>query len=210
MRNWLILLVLALSGCAAPQMSKIMPGSMLDVAPQNEAMLLHPEWGEPEQQTGLVQSVQTNMVEGPYGVRRSGPSDAFTLFLSQMGIEHEVLPGDHLIVKLKRKVEFTPGSDRVSGDSLYLLNQIGAYVSQMPYIDVIIEGHTDSTGSSAVNESLSQRRANMVKSELMKYNVSSASIYTRGYGDYMPKCSNSTKSGRACNRRVELSFVMQN
>lgn len=181
----------------------MMPGSMLDTAPQSDAELLYPEWvSEP------VTQREQSMVEGPYGMRKSDSLDAFSYYLSQLGIEHEILPGDHLVIKLRKKVQFNTGSDMVSRDSQQWLSQLGYYVARMPNIDVVLEGHTDNTGSAVINERLSQKRALKVKDELMKQQVMPGAIFTRGFSDYKPRCTNKTTSGKACNRRVELSFIL--
>ncbi|MDG3085670.1 OmpA family protein [Vibrio hannami] len=205
MKKLIVLLALVLTGCSTSDMSQMMPGSKLDVAPKSSAELLHPDWVEvPTAQRDL------SMVEGPYGERKSDSLDAFSYYLSQLGIEHEILPGEHLVIKLRKKVQFKTGSDKVSMDSQEWLSQLGYYVARMPNIDVVLEGHTDNTGSAAINERLSQKRALKVKDELVKQQVMPGAIFTRGFSDYKPRCSNKTTSGKACNRRVELSFILAN
>lgn len=209
MNKLIVLLALVLAGCSSSPSPNM--GNMLDVAPRGPEELLYPEWGEPEVTTYPVtqRSAQVSrVVEGPYGVKKSDAIDSFSYYLSRLGIDHVILPGNHIVVKLNKKVQFATGSDVVSRDSARWLKQLGGYISNMSEIDIIIEGHADSRGSNKINEKLSEQRAMMVKQELMEQNISPASIFTRGYGDYMPICSNKTKSGMACNRRVELSFVL--
>ena len=73
------------------------------------------------------------------------------------------------------------------------------------YIDVY--GHTDSTGSDAYNQGLSERRALSVADYLSGHGVQSARIATRGYGESQPIASNDTPQGQAANRRVEVKIV---
>jgi outer membrane protein OmpA-like peptidoglycan-associated protein len=54
------------------------------------------------------------------------------------------------------------------------------------------------------------KRASAVKRQLLRNNVAMDSIFTRGYGEYVPACSNKTKAGKACNRRVEVLFIVSN
>ena len=54
------------------------------------------------------------------------------------------------------------------------------------------------------------KRAKAVKKQLVSNNVAMNSIYTRGYGEYVPACSNMTSAGKACNRRVEVLFIVSN
>ena len=69
---------------------------------------------------------------------------------------------------------------------------------------VVIEGHTDSTGKKAYNYTLSERRANTVRSFLTRNGIAARRIQTAGLGPDAPVASNATASGRAQNRRVEV------
>ena len=75
--------------------------------------------------------------------------------------------------------------------------------------NTILEGHTDSTGSKAYNQKLSERRAQSVAKALEENGVSSTRIQTKGYGKERPRSSNETEAGRADNRRVEASFILE-
>jgi outer membrane protein OmpA-like peptidoglycan-associated protein len=72
---------------------------------------------------------------------------------------------------------------------------------------VTIEGHTDSTGSDATNQSLSEQRAMAVQSALMQRGVSGSQITSVGKGESTPVASNDSASGRQQNRRVEMIFT---
>ncbi|MDT4869193.1 Outer membrane porin F [compost metagenome] len=70
-----------------------------------------------------------------------------------------------------------------------------------------ISGHTDSVGSDAYNQKLSERRANAVASYLVDSGISASSIKSvTGYGETQPVADNSTSDGRAQNRRVEIQI----
>ncbi|NVJ08898.1 OmpA family protein [Myxococcus sp. AM001] len=69
---------------------------------------------------------------------------------------------------------------------------------------MVIEGHTDSMGSDAMNEALSYRRAERVREFLISQGVSRDRVEVRGLGEYRPVANNSTPEGRANNRRVEI------
>jgi outer membrane protein OmpA-like peptidoglycan-associated protein len=71
---------------------------------------------------------------------------------------------------------------------------------------VMIEGHTDSTGSDATNQALSQARAEAVQTALLQRGVQASQISAVGKGETSPVASNDTASGRQSNRRVELIF----
>jgi OOP family OmpA-OmpF porin len=72
--------------------------------------------------------------------------------------------------------------------------------------DLIIEiaGHTDSQGGDDYNQGLSERRAQAVLDYFVSHGVNPGNITVRGYGESEPVADNSTREGRAANRRVEL------
>jgi outer membrane protein OmpA-like peptidoglycan-associated protein len=84
------------------------------------------------------------------------------------------------------------------------LNKLADFLKQYPTRQVLIEGHTDSVGSAAYNESLSLRRANSVQTALMGMGVAASRVKTVGYGKEFPIADNSTDTNRALNRRVEV------
>jgi outer membrane protein OmpA-like peptidoglycan-associated protein len=71
---------------------------------------------------------------------------------------------------------------------------------------VVIEGHTDSVGSDATNQALSEQRAQAVQSALLQRGVSGSQISSVGKGESTPVAGNDSASGRQANRRVELIF----
>ena len=72
--------------------------------------------------------------------------------------------------------------------------------------NILIEGHTDATGTDSYNQDLSQRRAQTVKAFLAAQNVSAPRMTTIGYGESQPVASNDSSSGRQANRRVEVAI----
>ena len=75
-------------------------------------------------------------------------------------------------------------------------------LKQNPGLTVEIQGHTDSHGSDAYNQTLSENRANTVKQHLVNNGIAASRLATRGYGESQPVASNATSEGRAQNRRV--------
>jgi len=84
------------------------------------------------------------------------------------------------------------------------VQKLADFLRQFMQRKVMIEGYTDSTGSSDYNQKLSVRRADAVRSALIDMGVSSDRINTRGYGEEFPVASNKTAAGRQQNRRVEI------
>lgn len=84
------------------------------------------------------------------------------------------------------------------------MDKLAAFLQQFPERRLRIEGYTDSVGSEAFNQALSERRAAAVQSALVSRGVNPARITVQGYGKNHPVASNATPEGRAMNRRVEV------
>ena len=84
------------------------------------------------------------------------------------------------------------------------------YLIKNPDRKVIVEGYTDSKGSASYNQGLSERRANAVKNALVRAGVEPSRIVAQGYGKEYPVADNATSSGRAQNRRVEVTISNDN
>ena len=84
------------------------------------------------------------------------------------------------------------------------VEKIAAILNQYPNYQISVEGHTDSQGSDAYNQSLSERRAASVRSALVAGGVAEGRITSKGFGETQPVASNDTPAGRQQNRRVEV------
>ena len=118
-----------------------------------------------------------------------------------------VRQGDDLLLNIPSGITFAYDSANVQPQFQRTLDQVASALSQynQTYIDVY--GHTDSTGSDAYNQTLSERRAVSVADYLASRGVQRARIGTRGFGKTQPIESNDTDAGRAANRRVEIKIV---
>lgn len=204
MRVIALSLLLLLTGCGSLSMKSttgLLSSNMLDIAPKSQQEVLYPDWGQSPQPVAAP-------VQGPQGQVRTSSYDSLEQFLLQNGIDYEVMPGNHIMVKLKHTMQFATGSAQLAPDSAYWLNVMSRFLSSERGIDVVIDGHTDNTGGNKLNDTLSVKRAQSVKDTLVRNDVARDTIYTRGYGEYVPACSNNTTQGRACNRRVELLLIV--
>lgn len=115
--------------------------------------------------------------------------------------------GDNLVLDMPSEITFGVDSANIDAGFRNTLNQVASTVTQYEktYVDVL--GHTDSTGSDAYNQALSERRASAVADYLSSRGVQSARLATRGYGESQPKASNLGAAGRSANRRVEIRLV---
>jgi OmpA-OmpF porin, OOP family len=102
--------------------------------------------------------------------------------------------------------DITPSLQEPTSDSIAILDQAVDVLSRNPNVRVELDGHTDSIGSDAYNQSLSERRAQIVYDYLISHGVSSSQISgVKGFGESNPIDTNDTKEGRARNRRTELA-----
>jgi outer membrane protein OmpA-like peptidoglycan-associated protein len=108
-----------------------------------------------------------------------------------------------LVVTLGDLLFDTNKSELKSGASTNL-GKLAAFLNKYPDSSVLIEGHTDNTGSYEYNLDLSQRRADSVKSWLVGKGVSTTRLNTSGKGEGSPVAGNDSATGRQLNRRVEV------
>jgi outer membrane protein OmpA-like peptidoglycan-associated protein len=103
-------------------------------------------------------------------------------------------------------VFFNFNSDKLLPASTPELDKLIALLNDNPSVRVQITGHTDSIGSGDFNRTLSQKRATSVMNYLVGKGVNSGRLITAGLGDTQPIASNSAESGRALNRRTEITI----
>ena len=90
------------------------------------------------------------------------------------------------------------------------LKKLADFLAEFPKARGVIEGHTDNAGDKASNMKLSQRRADSVRSYLVKtFGVAPGRLEAKGYGPTKPRSSNKTKEGMASNRRIEANFICE-
>jgi OOP family OmpA-OmpF porin len=86
---------------------------------------------------------------------------------------------------------------------------LATFLQENPDRNILVEGHTDSTGSAAYNLELSRWRADAVATFLINQGINPARITTRGYGQTYPVAPNTTAAGRQQNRRVEIILLKE-
>jgi outer membrane protein OmpA-like peptidoglycan-associated protein len=93
---------------------------------------------------------------------------------------------------------------RLSWQMPKLLAKLSGIILAYPDLRLAIEGNTDSVGSDAMNQTLSDQRAASVRDYLAKQNIPGTSMTSQGFGKSQPVASNDTAEGRQQNRRVEM------
>jgi outer membrane protein OmpA-like peptidoglycan-associated protein len=115
--------------------------------------------------------------------------------------------GDELLVKFSSAILFDIGKANLKAQSQTDLTEFAEVLKKYPDTDLVIEGHTDSTGSKAINEKLSAARAQSVLDFLASKGVNTTRMQGRGFADTVPVGDNATVDGRAQNRRVQVKIA---
>ncbi len=102
---------------------------------------------------------------------------------------------------------FASGSAQLTDELRGLLNIAAGVMARNPQLGAIIEGHTDSIGSSELNQSLSEARAAAGAAYLIETGIDPARLTTAGAGESQPIATNDTEAGRAQNRRLDFKLV---
>ena len=120
------------------------------------------------------------------------------------GIDVARTDEDELKVTMRNEILFDFNSAALRSTSRDELREMADVFNEYDDTTIVVAGHTDSTGSSSYNQSLSNRRANTVSNYLEDLGVRGSRLEAIGYGEGSPKTSNSSASGRQQNRRVEI------
>jgi outer membrane protein OmpA-like peptidoglycan-associated protein len=115
--------------------------------------------------------------------------------------------GEGIRLTFKSSLLFDLDKATLKPESEVTLTDLANVFNKYPDTDILIEGHTDSTGSEEYNLTLSRARAQSVANYLAQKNVFPTRFTIMGYGESQSIASNDTEEGRAQNRRVELGIV---
>ncbi|RMH48405.1 MAG: OmpA family protein, partial [Gammaproteobacteria bacterium] len=106
-------------------------------------------------------------------------------------------------VRISLDIKFPSNSSMIDPKYTIQIKKVADFMRRFPDTKVVIEGHTDSTGSASYNKWLSQRRADAVAQWLVnKFGIDAKRVSAIGYGEERPIADNNTAEGRAKNRRV--------
>lgn len=116
--------------------------------------------------------------------------------------------GEGIKLTFDSGILFSTGSADLTPTAKANLDKMAKIVTEPDNIqtNLLLEGHTDSSGSDAINKPLSERRAKAVADYLKAHGVSPSRLETKGYGASQPVASNDTPDGKSKNRRVEVAI----
>ncbi|NLA49655.1 MAG: OmpA family protein [Bacteroidales bacterium] len=174
----------------------------------------------------VIATTASSDIDGAYRIRLSGKKpymvdfrgSGFLSDMRKLDIPEDFtgdvykLNMDLVKVKVGRKVVlnnilFQTGKAILTGESYAELNRLFAILLENPHMRIEISGHTDNTGSLALNTKLSQDRARAVVEYLIQKGTDAERLEFRGYGPQQPVAGNTTAEGRARNRRVEFKIL---
>ncbi|MBK7671023.1 MAG: OmpA family protein [bacterium] len=115
--------------------------------------------------------------------------------------------GEGIKITFDSGILFAVGKSDLQGAARTNLTNLATILTKYPDTEILIEGHTDATGSDESNLTLSRNRAGSVANYLEGLSVSPTRFTTMGYGESQPIADNESESGRAANRRVELAIM---
>ena len=114
--------------------------------------------------------------------------------------------GEGIKITFDSGILFDTNSASLRATSEADITKMAAILQKYPDTNVLVEGHTDNTGSDAINQPLSERRAQAVATSTIAKGVSSSRVTTQGYGSTQPVGDNTTVEGKQANRRVEIAI----
>ena len=109
-----------------------------------------------------------------------------------------------LLVRFDSDILFESGSATLGPAAAGTVQEVADILVDYPKTAVVVQGHTDSAGSTAHNQDLSERRADSVSDALVANGVAPQRLVATGYGETFPVASNASERGRRLNRRVAI------
>lgn len=138
--------------------------------------------------------------DGVYDYQDACPGTAPGVQVDEKGCEVKV--AEEVVVDMR--LNFDTNKYEIKPEMVAEIAKVAEFLRQYPNVNAEIQGHTDSVGSSAYNQGLSERRANSVKDYLVSnFGIDASRLTAKGYGEEQPIADNSTAEGRALNRRAE-------
>jgi len=118
--------------------------------------------------------------------------------------------GEGIKITFDSGILFDIGSDNLKSNARQNVDDLAKILQKYKDTNILVEGHTDSTGSESLNQRLSEDRASSVSRELKSVGVLGSRISTMGYGETQPIADNGSSFGRQQNRRVEIAIFANN
>lgn len=112
--------------------------------------------------------------------------------------------GEGIVVEFSSSILFGFDQSNLSNEAKTNLDKLVTILKDYPDTNIEVQGHTDSKGSEAYNQKLSEQRARVVSLYLIDKGIKNSRLSIHGFGELLPKYINTTEDGRLLNRRVEF------
>lgn len=206
-------LVMALSGCAATQRQNATTGESETNSATKGAIIGAIAGAATGLATGkkgkgaLIGAAGGAAIGGGIGYYFDQQEAELRQSLLNSGVQVERIGENQLLLRMENGIGFQTNSYQLDSGIHNTLSGVAKILVAYPDTSLVIEGHTDSTGSDTTNQVLSERRAESVRGYLLSQGVAAGRAIARGNGKRFPICTNDTVEGRACNRRVEIQIL---
>lgn len=208
---------ISLSGCAATQRQNATTGETETNSATTGAIIgaiagaavgvATGDDAKERRQRALIGAAGGAAVGGGVGYYFDRQEAALRQELLNSGVQVERVGENQLLLRMENGIGFTSSSYDSDPSIHNTLRGVARILVEYPDTSLVIDGHTDSTGGDTLNQVLSERRAEAVRTYLISQGVASGRAIARGNGERYPLCTNSTTAGRACNRRVEIQIL---
>ncbi|MCH8070990.1 MAG: OmpA family protein [Proteobacteria bacterium] len=209
-------LTVALSGCETfktinpftqePETSNAAKGAMIGAAAGVAVGLASGDDAVERRQRALILAGVGALAGGAIGYYMDQQEAKLRAELQGTGVSVTRI-GDNITLNMPGNVTFATNSSDLSPAFFDVLSSVSKVLAEFDQTVVEVAGHTDSSGSEAYNQSLSERRASSVAHYLQSQGIINERLLTVGLGESMPVADNSLSSGKQLNRRVEITMV---
>ena len=207
-------LSMAMAGCATytgqtsdpNDPNRTQQGALIGAAVGAVAGLLTGDDATERRQRALVGAGVGGLTGGAVGAYQDRQEAELRRQMAGTGVE-VVRQGDNITLNMPGNITFAFDSSNLQSQFLPVLDNVAGTLNQYNQTIVEVAGHTDSVGTDAYNQALSERRANAVAGYLGSKGIMQQRMIVVGAGETRPVASNDTDSGRAQNRRVEITLV---
>lgn len=194
------------SGQAREGMSRTQKGALIGAAIGAVAGLLSGDDATERRQRALIGAGVGGLTGAAIGSYQDKQERALRERMAGTGVE-VVRDGDNITLDMPEAITFGFDSATLNRNAYGVLDRVAETLKEYDQTLIEVAGHTDSVGSEAYNQKLSERRAQAVADYLISRGVSGTRLMVIGAGESHPVASNETEAGRAENRRVELTIV---
>ncbi|WP_295362036.1 OmpA family protein [Arenimonas sp.] len=187
-------------------MSRTQKGALLGATIGAVAGLLSGDDATERRQRALVGAGVGGLAGGAIGRYQDNQERALRERMAGTGVD-VVRDGDNITLDMPEAITFAFNSSTLNQRAYGVLDRVADTLREYDQTLIEVAGHTDSVGSEAYNQRLSEQRAQAVANYLTSRGISGQRLMVFGAGELHPVASNETEAGRAENRRVELTIV---